>query len=41
MPKGSREISKSEWTDKGGLRNSRLWRRQDKAGRWHYYESVT
>lgn len=38
--KGSRKITKTEWQAKGGLKNPRLWRKQDKAGRWYYYEAA-
>lgn len=32
-----RRISKAEWQALGGLRNSRLFRRQTAAGRWLHY----
>lgn len=32
-----RRISKAEWRALGGLRNSRLFRRQTAAGRWLHY----
>lgn len=32
-------ITKKEWAAQGGLRNSRLYRRQRPYGRWNYYSS--
>lgn len=37
MPKGSYRITKAEFYRMGGLRNSKLWRRQDAAGRWQHF----
>lgn len=32
-----RRISFAEWVAKSGLRNSKLYRVQDRNGRWRYY----
>lgn len=34
-------ISKREWTQRGGLRNSNLFRCQAPDGRWHYFAGAT
>jgi hypothetical protein len=33
------KITKSEWTDLGGMMNPDCYRKHS-AGRWHYYRSV-
>lgn len=37
--RGSRRISKKEWTALGGLRNTYCWRKQLAGGRWSYFVS--
>lgn len=32
-------ITKAEWTQRGGLRNPRCYRKADSLGRWRYYWS--
>jgi hypothetical protein len=33
-------ISKREFDQRGGLSAPRLWRRQQRSGRWIYYEAL-
>lgn len=33
----ARRITKAQWDNHGGLRNSKLFRRQTASGRWYYY----
>lgn len=34
-------ISKREWIQLGGLRNSDLYRKQSKSGAWQYYKGAS
>lgn len=34
---GVQKISKRDWQARGGLRNSALFRKADRRGRWSYY----
>ena len=36
---GSIKITKQQWLARGAFRNTKLWRRQDRQGRWHYYQT--
>ena len=40
MTTGSERITKKQWYARGGLQNSRCWRRQLKNGAWAYYYVV-
>lgn len=37
--KGRIKITKAEWANLGGLRNSSIFR-VERNGRWHYYKAV-
>ena len=34
------KITKKEWEQRGGLRNSDLYRKQNKNGRWSYHKGA-
>jgi hypothetical protein len=40
-PSGTCKITPEDWRNLGGLKNSKLFRRQDSHGRWHHYACLS